>query len=278
MVDRADQRRDLLRTIAPATPPQAPANVVLITGADKTGKSLLARWSFERFGIVGRQLHYVHFPKGHQINFVDFLRAIRDGARGTDRSGCGPGCPRLDPAAFHEFNRRLNFYLRGEIPPDAGGSTSDEMRPWEALDDSVIGRILGDFRLALLAAAGGGSLVVVLDNVDVNDAQFTDYVVPHFVRPVAQATDGKLRLVFVMNEERARKLGLDDPALAIPIVQVSSFSKDEFSPLMREYLRLCGAYSNRVDEIIKLMAPGVPDPWSAVWFEHIGFARDLREG
>jgi hypothetical protein len=276
MVDRSDQRRELLRTIAPATTLKDPANVVLITGAAKTGKSFLARWSLERFGIVGLKLHYVPFPKGEAINFVEFLRAIRDGARGADRSGCGPGCPRLDPASFNEFNRRLNFYLRGENPPDSGGNTSDEMRPWETPDHSVIGQILAEFCGALTAAAGADSLVVVLDNVDVDESQFSDYVVPHFIRPVASATGGKLRLVFVFSDKKSVPPSLIDPPFPIQHVETKGFEKSDFSSLMREYLRLRGSFSDGADAMIDVTASTkITGPWTATWFDQMSYIADI---
>jgi hypothetical protein len=276
IVDRSDQRQDLLYTIAPALRPKTPTNVFLITGAEKAGKSVLARWSLERFGVVGCKLHYVHFPDQGSTNFVDFLRAIRDGSQGGDRSGCGPACPSLPPAAFHEFNRRLNFFLRGENPKDVGGNSSDDRLPWRALDEGVITQIVTDFRLALTAAAGADSLVVVLDNVDVVRNQFSAYVIPFLVRPLAKAADPRVRLVFVLSEKREAEHGLNDPSLPLRRVPLKNFDKDEFRSLMREYLRLRGTFSPAADTMIDVTAATkITGSWPASWFDQIGYIADI---
>lgn len=212
------------------------SRVLVVTGERQVGKTdLVHSWLLTCY-VRGRRLTYVNLDD-EPYRWLRMLRRIRDG---RSESRIAPRLADYAPAAFRRWGQTVNRVARGEWSSAAVNDEDDrgeEFRSVSAVAEEDIDKAFASFRAALLEAAGGEPLIIVLDHLArVDKDDFTRYVWPMLVSEVAERRLDPVRLILVLRPEERGKL-VPRPPLAgdIEEVPVLGFEPAEFPHLMREY-------------------------------------------
>jgi CHAT domain len=208
-----DARRLLTHWICPArlTPPNPKqANVVMLTGKSKSGKSHLLKWAMESWLIGNARVRYIELHDGTARGFLSVLRQIRDG---DGKNGTRLLQRRLPTSAFKRFNWTLKNLLTNGRPgewieaahpaAEIADDFSLELLPAMG-EERLEPAICGEFFDALKKAAEDKPLVLVFDKfTDANSRLVSpdDFaqIVTHLFKSIALEKDGLVKLVFCAN-------------------------------------------------------------------------------
>lgn len=233
-VARDDERWKLWRALNPLEGDSTP--FLIVRGPALAGKSALVKWCLEGCLLRGRAAKYVDLNSGENNDLLDVLRAIRDGTRPLARF-TGEA---LKPQAFAEFNRALNRYQGGGAfvsgPDDGTISDVDagaRLRDGSAADKELI---VQTFCRALQSAVADAPLILVLDQVRVNSADWNSYFYPYLLRPIIERTVPNLSVIVILSEAQFTtefKLGGE----GLESIEVSLFEAARYEPLAWDFCR-----------------------------------------
>lgn len=213
-VDRRPQRR----RVDPLSDQTAGGDVLTVDGPASIGKTSMLSWFLEGCAWCGHRIKHVDLSSGARPGFLDVIERIieRDVNYPSELRNTLPG----------DFSRvrQLAAVVRGGSP--AAARTPDD--PIDAL--------FGAFRAALVAAAGGQTLIIALDHLGrIDPTEFRNYLRPYLLDYVVQRRLRPVRFVLACNEEDLGPLNL---ATLEPVERVTlgKFAANDFEALYREYL------------------------------------------
>lgn len=266
-LDRYPERRDGWWALDPQFA-AAPARSVLVIGGrqmknHKAGKTWFVHWCLFTCFLRGYRVTYVDLsdpvPCGNQAKsggtkrWLDVIRMIRE-ACANDRQP-----EPLSARAFDRFNALLNALVtgeaadRGQAPPD--GPVTDECRPFneDRRDAPERARqVLAGFLAALREASQDRPHVIAVDNADrILPEDFSDYLYPALIRPIAEDRQSVIRLALVASDEW---LGPRLPAEENDLwtsVRLEGFNPSEFMRLARDYCQRHGRDFSKLRDLFK---------------------------
>lgn len=240
-VNRSEERLRLCNSLDPLDSDPVDSktpyrDLIVISGESAVGKSELLRYALAGCKLRGWKVAYVTMGDGFTRSFVETLRLIR----GHDR-GSGLAQSTLDPAAFYEFNHQLNHLeelAKNRLPKMPKG-VIDEIDPKREipaeLKVDVAPKLAESFALALQRAAGSSPLVVALDQVKIEESDCSTFLIPHFLKPLAERNWPPLRLLLVLRKDQLTSYGLG--SLGADPIRVEAFAAEKFSIYGTEYCR-----------------------------------------
>jgi hypothetical protein len=237
-VDRSLERRKLLALL------EAGRKVMVVQGEVDIGKSWLLQWCTDAWRRRLTDVRYIEIGGCH--NWLDVVRAIRDGNPSREGSIYYP----LEPGATAYLNWRLNALARGNADPDTSSFSVTEKEapevsllsdPSRAMADAHI-KAMQALQAALRQAAGGKTLVIVLDNFSAGDQGLADgyfnLIRDHWIEPFIARGADDIRLVLGLDKGRSERYGLDPPPTWCAITPLPHFPITEFRELILELLPL----------------------------------------
>jgi len=242
-IDRKQERRVAIGAVEPAAviPLHSTTHLLVVTGRSNVGKTTLILWCLEGCAHHRRFLAYVDLQGRDSKNFLEVLRAIRDG----DPPRNSPIRQPLPPKHFYQFNQDLNFLLKGQQPltTPPPGPVVDEGLPFNPdllPEKGAIEHIFKSFLEALRKVGGEQPLVLVLDNLrGVFAAHFRQYIRPYLVDRIASGELASVRLVLSVRDTEASDW-LNDQQQPLPPhkrIELSHFSCEEYPTLASDFLR-----------------------------------------
>lgn len=259
-VNRREQRRDLWRKVDPDVGEYQ--DLLVIEGETEVGKSALMEWCLEGCALRGRRIVHIDADR-KPTNFVEIIRLIK-----KDLSSKSPINQPLRADAFFEFNRRLNFLVKGTFPvPPTGGSTEDEGHPWLSGDRDIINEIFSSFREALKLATGDLPLIIALDHLNLLEDQFEKYFWPELIDHIKRRALPQVRMLLTLSSGDVNRYSKEIPSLARDTIKVKDFEAEDFKKLAREFCRHNDMDLNDIDELIDLLANKVKSNWKPSKFD-----------
>lgn len=236
-------------------------DLIVISGESEVGKSELLRYALAGCKLRGWQVAYVTMGDGIARSFVNTLRLIRG-----DPSITGLARSTLDPAAFSEFNHQLNHLeeLAKNRLPEMPAGVIDEIDPKREipaeLKAAVAPKLAESLALALQRAAGGSPLVVALDQVEIEKSDCVTFLIPHFLKPLAERFWPPLRLLLVLRKDQFTSYGLE--TLAPDPIGVEKFAPEEFILYGAEYCRRFKfPLGEKLEKAIEGIGGALSKPW-----------------
>lgn len=210
----ASRREDRRRLRSHLNISGAPS-LVVVTGAEKSGKTHLVKWCLENFALLfNATIQYVPQAAGVPDNSVSLMRRICHG------DSTGPGA--LPQVPLSPFYWTLNAILNGKPPGEWDGKpVPDADMAFDpakvAQYEHAIPTLFRDFCGALRAAAAQNKLVIALDNFLDKDSRqrimdqhiMRDEVVPYLLRPISEGKIPGLLMVLVMDSNDCAYYGID---------------------------------------------------------------------
>lgn len=271
-VDRRRERRELV-SVLEQSPPERPRKGMIITGESEVGKTALVLLCLQGCALRGRKFHYVNLRGVDTLDFLSFLRTIRDGRYYTPGppSSPDPGaeetpfCRPLPTEPFRRFNWELNELLEGREPAAEVpvGPVPDRGLPLQPGHERLVERIFTSFRTALNAAAqalaGSGPLFLVLDHLEnVLLPHFTKYTLPLFIKKLLADGAGAVRLILIVRKQSSESLQLAALQSVVTPLEVRYFARDDFAMLAQEFGGFDPEFDIATPNLIKKLPPLVP--------------------
>lgn len=259
-VDRVIPRRTLWDGVEPTSKNPSGKNLLMIKGAKLAGKTWLVYWCLKICAWRERNIMYVSlWSKDDARDFLQVLRLIRKACLSGEPIGRA-----VDPGAFYEFNKVVNYALDPTEPqPDSipkGTPIEDKGLPAKGIDDDMIKLIITAFKVALQQAANNEPLVIALDDLVIREDHFKDYLVPYLIKPIAVGQEKalkKIRMILVATtEEYDTDFQLGDLENLSVTVRLDHLSKEEQCYFSRELCVLKGLSRKKTEEFSRIFADG----------------------
>jgi hypothetical protein len=267
-VDRVAPRRTLWYGVEPISKRTSGKNLLMVKGAKFAGKTWLVYWCLKICAWRERNIMYVSLLSKDQ-DTKDFLEVLR-----LIKKACISGQPigrAVDPAAFYDFNKVVNYALNPSEPhPDSipkGTVVEDKgLSAKKSIDDDSIKFIIAAFKGALQRAANNAPLVIALDDLMIREDHFRDYLIPSLIKPIAVGQEEslkKIRMILVAStDEYENKFQLGDLENVSVTVRLDLLSKEEQSYFSRELCVLKGLSRQKMSEFFTWVengtAPALP--------------------
>lgn len=259
-VDRVAPRRTLWDGVEPISKKTSGKNLLMVKGSKLAGKTWLVYWCLKICAWRERNIMYVSlWSKDDANDFLQVLRVIRKVCVSAQPIGRA-----VDPAAFYEFNKVVNYALDPNEPhPDsipAGTVVEDKGLPAKGIDDETIKLVITAFKVALQRAANNQPLVIALDDLVIREDHFKDYLVPYLIKPIAVGQEEalkKIRMILVATtEEYEKDFQLGDLENLSVTVRLDHLSKEEQCYFSRELCVLNGYSRTKTEEFSRIFEKG----------------------
>jgi CHAT domain len=220
-VDRTRQRHQLWQDVDPdpddPSGPPAP-HALSILGKSQVGKSQLASWCVAACTLHGGNAAYVDLHRDKRLSFLGVLETIADAFANS------PGHADANQKVFKDWHDSVESL--------GLGSETGPPPPTDVLETTF-----GSFSQALLSAANGDPLLLVLDHVDAVQEADWRLLSRWLLEPIARRNLEPVRVIVVVSEDDRQTLLSDafEQSMAAPI-KLGAFKPDEFGPVVEEYL------------------------------------------
>jgi CHAT domain-containing protein len=202
MVDRTAEHRELW---GGSDCGRLPAPAVLVTGAERVGKSALVKSCLFTWSLRGCRVAYVDLrPPRRTLDWLDILRQVRDSLVAF--------LPERAAEPARRFSHELAYRKEGLDPeplPEAGGRTDDGRRwlPATEQEPELREATFASARAMLEETAGGEPMLLAIDHLaaGLSDA-VRDKVVPRLLMPIAEGVVGQVSVAVVETTGKAEEL------------------------------------------------------------------------
>ncbi len=215
-----------------------PAPAVLVTGAEKVGKSALVKSCLFTWSLRGCRVAYVDLRlPGGRLHWLDLLRQIRNGLAAF--------LPDRADEPVRRFSHELAYRKEGLDPeplPAAGGRADDggQWRPATEREPELREATFASARALLEEVAAGEPMLLAIDHLAMGmDDSVRDELGPRLLVPIAEETVGRVSVVVVETTGKAEDL--------LPARFRTRAAPVEVVPFPRSihYLRQFGALTRR---------------------------------
>jgi hypothetical protein len=258
-VNRTGDRRDLLTLLDPNETPLPRSEVLVVTGAEKVGKSALTQCCLLTLYVRGHQVVYVDLG-GEAVNWIDALLLVNDAV--------ATWLPATASAPCQRFRDDLPFLAAGVEPsPDAVVPLFNQgFDPRTERAEEYMNCIFSSFRTMLAAVAEEKPLILAVDRV--TSATPLRHVVDGVFRPIANGELGGVRVVAVDTKDKVDLMLRDQLRPFVTCVELSRFPRAHFERLVREYCALTGRdYEGPWQDIAVAVAASGVDSWGPAMFD-----------
>ncbi|HMN96377.1 MAG TPA: CHAT domain-containing protein [Phycisphaerales bacterium] len=211
--------------LRPGTP-----SVILLRGADKTGKTELVKVLLQLTLASGISTAYVSMREDRSIGWKGVLARLRAALAEA---------PLLDRARIAESFRAFDLRLAAFDAANAAGSAAPlTLGPTHGHIEDGRGELFELFMAAVRALAESTPLVLVLDQLaGLLDDEWRAEIMPRLVGPAAaSAALGRCRLVIVADEREVAPLDLATVVGSVETIKVDLFDPRHSERIVREWL------------------------------------------
>jgi hypothetical protein len=228
LVDREEQRSDLVKFLQPASNGEAAGAALAIVGTREAGKTGLLTWTMGVQALAGANVAYVDLADTDSLSFRKVLERLEEALRNAPVYGSENAkvLDKLVERVGPDWTTRPEGETSAESLFAAFHETLNALRPPVVLGLDHVERVQEAHRTIvrehLIGAASGGSL--------------------------------KVRVIVAVDPANADNILPAQTAVDVRIVEVALWPPDRYTELAIRYLRACDIPRDEFDDIVKSFA------------------------